>query len=175
MNTNLNNFNRKELWHTSPNEIKEIYNSLLFDDCLFFSSEPYVMTSSNIVFYYTLKLSDDEVIEREQFYFLSCQELEKIAPVLNEIKNLLNCTADEAHDYLIKDPDYWSLFKDAEEASEKSWRMQALCGKAACLLGYKACQDKDEQGSVYIVPMTGRLKALTLEKIEENGTIKWTK
>ncbi len=49
------------------------------------------------------------------------------------------------------------------EKAEADWWIQELRGECAKKMGYDGCEDEDEQGSVYIVPMFGREEILVLE------------
>lgn len=43
--------------------------------------------------------------------------------------------------------------------------LQGKRGECAVKMGYDGCEDVDEQGTVYIVPMFGREKELTLVEL----------
>ena len=43
------------------------------------------------------------------------------------------------------------------------WWLQGKRGECAVKMGHDGCEDEDEQGTVYIVPMTGREKELILK------------
>ena len=45
---------------------------------------------------------------------------------------------------------------------EGSWWLQGKRGECAVKMGFDGCEDIDEQGTVYIVPMTGRESELKL-------------
>lgn len=52
--------------------------------------------------------------------------------------------------------------------AELSWLLQGKRGECAVKMGYDGCEDEDEQGTVYIVPMQGRENELTLSDVYRN-------
>ena len=48
---------------------------------------------------------------------------------------------------------------------EDSWWLQGKRGECAVKMGYDGCEDEDEQGTVYIIPMLGREDELKLVEI----------
>ncbi|MBF4443735.1 hypothetical protein KLK36_07355 [Vibrio anguillarum] len=55
----------------------------------------------------------------------------------------------------------WCL-DDFDCEGENSWWLQGKRGECAVKMGYDGCEDEDEQGTVYIVPMAGRESELKL-------------
>lgn len=143
-----------KMYHTSPCEIfpGTISNFGIAGDCLFFSGGIYVMTSSPTYYVYeadfncieACKLYDEEIVKKIAYRF---QCLEEVA------ENLL-CAKESLFD------------QDFAAEAEDDWWLQGLRGECAVKMGYDGCQDFDEQGTVYIVPMFGRESELKLIKKE---------
>jgi hypothetical protein len=53
---------------------------------------------------------------------------------------------------------------DHKCTNDHSWWLQGKRGECAVKMGYDGCEDEDEQGAVYIVPMLGRENELRLLK-----------
>lgn len=142
------------MYHTSPNKISDgmINRNGVAGDCLFFSDDVYVMTSSSTYFVYEAdfncvrasQLHDDEIISEIAAYFGCDNEL---------AESLLDGSENE-----------WNQEFDCD--GDDSWWLQGKRGECAVKMGYDGCEDEDEQGTVYIVPMTGRESELTL--VESN-------
>lgn len=134
--------------HTSPKKIEEgtINSYGVAGDCLFFSDSVYVMTKSPSYFVYeadfncvpAYKLHDEEIIA--------------------EIAEKFDVDADTAESLLDASENEWNHGADADS----SWWLQGKRGECAVKMGFDGCEDEDEQGTVYIVPMTGRENELTL-------------
>ena len=61
---------------------------------------------------------------------------------------------------------YHLLTGDPLADAENDWWLQGKRGECAVTMGFDGCEDRDEQGTVYIVPMKGREIELTLvEKV----------
>ncbi len=136
------------MYHTSPNEIKEgtINNYGVADDCLFFSDKIYVMTPGS---YYVYEASFNKVIEA---YELEDEE------IVNEIAERINCDKDLADDLLksVQRAEWWMIENNRDPDGENMFWLQGKRGECAKKMGFDGCLDVDEQGSVYIVPMSGR-------------------
>lgn len=136
------------MYHTSPNKIEEgMINKLgVAGSCLFFSDNVYVMTASDTVYVYEAdfdcvrasQLHDEEIIEQIAAYF--------------------DVDAEIAEGLLDGSVSNWGYRSD----SDSSWWLQGKRGECAVKMGYDGCEDEDEQGTVYIVPMLGRESELTL-------------
>lgn len=135
------------MYHTSPVEIASgTINAMgVAGDCLFFSDDVYVMTESDEYFVYEAdfdcvrasQLHDKEIIVDIADKF--CVDIEIAAGLLD---------ASESE---------WDYGADADS----SWWLQGKRGECAVKMGFDGCKDEDEQGVVYIVPMTGREQELT--------------
>lgn len=137
------------MYHTSPVKIEKINKNGIAADCLFFSDDVYKMSeTSNFVYE-----ADFDCVRASQL------DDEEIA---EEIADCFDVDIETARGLLDASESEWDL--DCCDA-EKSWWLQGERGEAAVKMGYDGCEDEDEQGTVYIVPMFGRESELTL--IEE--------
>ena len=139
------------MYHTSPTKIEKgtINAKSAFHcaaDCLFFSNEIYRMTESKEIFIYEADFNCVHVSE------LSNHD------VINDIANYFDCDADLAESLLDGTANEWDYGADGDD----SWWLQGQRGLCAKKMGYDGCEDEDEQGTVYIVPMSGREEELTL-------------
>ena len=138
------------MFHTSPNKITTgMINSFgVAGDCLFFSDDIYVMTASS-----------DYYIYEADFNCIGASQLHD-QEIIMEIADYLGCDQDLAEDLLCGSESEWD--QDFECDAEKSWWLQGKRGECASKMGFDGCEDEDEQGTVYIIPMTGRESELTL-------------
>ena len=146
------------LYHTSPNKIEKITMDGTFYDCLFFSNEIYVMTQCDTYYVYE--------INEEDFNFICASDLYN-EEIISKIENYFECDTKGAEELLTG---YTSVFDLAiEDASEKDWWLQAIRGECAKKMGFDGCEDRDEQGTVYIIPMFGREKDIKFLKTCQNN------
>lgn len=141
------------MYHTSPSKITEnmINGNGVAGDCLFFSDDVYVMTASNTVYVYEAdfncvcasELHDDDIIEDIASYF--------------------DVDVDIAESLLDGSGSEW----DHGAEGEDSWWLQGKRGECAVKMGFDGCEDEDEQGVVYIIPMKGRESDLTLVEVRD--------
>lgn len=140
------------MFHTSPNQIEHgiINNDGIAGSCLFFSDDIYRMSESSIYVYeadfnciITNKLHDETIIE--------------------EISDRFNVDVEIAECLLDGSENEWDHGADGE----LSWWLQGKRGECAVKMGYDGCEDEDEQGTVYIVPMVGREHELNLVNVLE--------
>ena len=136
------------MYHTSPDPITEgtINEFGVAGSCLFFSDQVYTMTASETVFVYE---ADFDCVRASQLYD---------AEIVAEIAAEFGVDEDTAESLLDGSESEWDHDCDAE----KSWWLQGKRGECAVKMGYDGCEDQDEQGTVYIVPMYGREAELTL-------------
>jgi len=130
------------MYHTSPQEITTgtINSYGVAGSCLFFSDNIYAMTQSDELYVYE---ADFNCLEAFELY-----DVEIIA----EIEEKFNCSTEEAEGLLDASLSEWDYSSDADY----SWWLQGKRGECAKKMGYDGCEDKDEQGTVYIIPMLGR-------------------
>jgi len=139
-----------KLFHTSPKEITKIDRFGTFDDCLFFSVEPYSMSVGEVVTY---------SIDAENMSFVGAGDLTD-AEIVAEIAERFDIDEDLAESLLDGSDSVWNHdFADAEN----DWYIQAKRGECAKKMGFDGCLDEDEQGGVYIIPMLGREAILNKE------------
>ena len=137
-----------KLIHTSPEEIKEISDSGMFGDCLFFSTHEYAM--GNVKAVYSLEIDEEKII-----YVSSLDDEELVA----HIAQVLEVDEDAAERILDGRDTVFDHGKDAEY----DWWIQAKQGECAKKMGFEACESQDEQGTVFIVPMLNRENELKRE------------
>ena len=140
-----------KIYHTSPTEIKEINSYGIAGSCLFFSSNIYTMTASSEYVIYSLEIDEDRIIKTSDLYD---------EEIVAEISETFGVDIEIAEGLLDGSESEWDYDCDAE----KSWWLQGKQGECAKAMGFEACIAKDEQGTVYIIPMIGREKDLVLEK-----------
>lgn len=148
------------VYHTSPKKITEIKPYELFDDCLFFAEEPYVMSAAAEVVVYRMELG--EVVDANSLFYREDYRL--LDDIVAEIMDIASCDEDTAQEILSEREQIGDHVEDLD--GELSWKMQALLGKCATALGVDAIEATDEQGAVWIVPMSGKLDRLELTDFE---------
>ena len=141
------------MYHVSPRLITSgmINEYGISSDCLFFSNDVYVMTSSDECYIYEAdfncvnvsRLYDDESID--------------------EIAEYFGCSTSLAESLLDGSESPWD--QGFECCGEDSWWLQGKRGECAVKMGFDVCRDVDEQGTVYIVPMFGREHELKLIEV----------
>ena len=138
------------MYHTSPVKITEgminIYG--VAGDCLFFSDDIYVMTASDS--YYTYE-ADFNCVTAFNLYD---------EEIIKEIAERFGCDLELAESLLDASESEWNQEFDCDDFD--SWWLQGKRGECAKKMGYDGCEDIDEQGTVYIIPMTGRESELNL-------------
>lgn len=141
------------MYHTSPNKITEgtIDSNGVAGDCLFFSDDIYVMTQSRSYYVYE---ADFKCVRASQLWDET---------IIDEIANYFGCGLGLAESLLDASESEWNQDFDCD--GDSSWWLQGKRGHCAVKMGYDGCEDMDEQGVVYIVPMHGREKDLTLVAI----------
>jgi len=135
------------MFHTSPNKIeKDTINRYgIAGDCLFFSDDVYSMSSASTYVYE----ADFECVRASQLHD---------EEIIADIARFFEVDEDTAEALLDGSENEWDHGADAEG----SWWLQGKRGECAVKMGYDGCEDEDEQGVVYIIPMTGREEELTL-------------
>ena len=129
------------MYHTSPKKIEEgsINSYGIAGDCLFFSDDVYRMSEASV---YTYE-ADFDCVHVSQLHD---------EEIIGEIAEKFNVGEAVAESLLDGSESEWDHGADAED----SWWLQGKRGECAVKMGYDGCEDEDEQGTVYIVPMTGR-------------------
>lgn len=140
------------MYHTSPEKITEgtINKFGIAGDCLFFSDDVYVMTASNDFFVY-----------EADFNCVVASELHDVE-IIKEISEYFECSEELAESLLDATENEWNQDFDCD--ADDSWWLQGKRGECAVKMGFDGCEDEDEQGTVYIVPMSGRELELKIIK-----------
>jgi hypothetical protein len=130
------------MFHTSPTKIESgsINQFGIAGTCLFFSNDIYVMTASKEVFVY-----------EADFNCIPASQLHDTA-IISQIASYFDVDLDVAEGLLDASVNEWEQGADAEG----SWWLQGKRGECAVKMGFDGCEDRDEQGIVYIIPMLGR-------------------
>lgn len=137
----------KQVYHTSPNQINKITTQGLFDDCLFFSTDIYSMSTKGASFIYSMNLDDSDIVDVSELHD---------EEIIADIMQVMSVDEDGAERMLDgRDNAY-----DHDGTGEDDWWLQAQQGACAKKMGYVACEATDEQGAVYIVPMSDRESTL---------------
>ena len=137
-----------KLFHTSPTKIEKIHENGMFGDCLFFSSEPYYMTTVKTPVVYSIDLNDDDVVPVRDLFD---------EEIISRIALVMNIDEDSAERVL----DGRDTAFDHGHDGEMDWWVQGVQGECAKKMGFSAVESQDEQGAVWIVPMLGREHDLT--------------
>jgi len=138
-----------ELYHTSPQEIKELHDEGRFGKGIFFSDRPYYMTQAENPSTYNLNINEDELVDASHFPYH--EDFEKLKPIIKKIMKKFGVSEEQAWDLLSENTDIYDLQDEIngfsyEDAGEYAWDLQRLAGEAADLLGYKGVNLKDETG-----------------------------
>ncbi|WP_417762193.1 hypothetical protein [Shewanella sp.] len=141
------------MFHTSPNKIEvgSINKFGIAGSCLFFSDDVYRMSNESSFTY------------EADFDCIRASRLED-EDITNEIVEKFGVDFDTACSLLDASVSEWN-FECCD--GELSWWLQGKRGECAVKMGYDGCEDEDEQGTVYIVPMFGRESELKL--VESNN------
>lgn len=113
---------------------------------MFFSDDIYVMTASATVYVY-----------EAEFDCVRANQLHD-EEIISEIAEFFNVDLEVAEGLLDGSENEWEHGADGESSR---W-LQGKRGECAVKMGYDGCEDEDEQGTVYIVPMAGRESELKL-------------
>lgn len=142
-----------KMFHTSPNLISNnsINDKGIAGDCLFFSDDVYVVTMSDIVYVY-----------EADFTCIAVNELHD-EEIIEEVSYKFDCDAQLAENLLDGSENEWNQAFDID--AEDSWWLQGKKGECAKKMGYDGCQDVDEQGTVYIIPMKNKENQLELKEV----------
>ncbi len=138
------------MFHTSPALITDINKFGIAGDCLFFSDDAYSLNSD----------MDSLNVYEADFDCIAANQLHD-EDIISEIAEMFDVDVETAEGLLDASESEWDL---EEMDADKSWWLQGKRGECAKKMGYDGCEDEDEQGTVYIIPMTGKLDKLTLVK-----------
>ncbi|WP_438455327.1 hypothetical protein [Vreelandella venusta] len=151
-----------KLLHTSPSEITEINSLGRFGEFLFFADEAYVMTAGEHITY-SIEIEDGEIIEASQLFYHD--DAEKLADLVAELAAKLSIDEDEAEALIDESKSIFDMDLDIEpeDMADASWDVQVFTARAAKILGFRAVEVEDEQGTSYMVSMMGRESELVAE------------
>ena len=135
------------MYHTSPNLISagSIDSNGIAGSCLFFSNDIYQMSAQSI---YTYEADFNCVIASDLYD----------ESIIEHIASFFEVDLDTAERLLDGSESEWDHGADGEG----SWWLQGKRGECAVKMGFDGCEDTDEQGTVYIVPMLNREYELSL-------------
>ncbi|WP_342649067.1 hypothetical protein [Pseudomonas sp. REB1044] len=140
-----------ELFHTSPEQIVELHSRGRFNEFLFFSDRPYVMTAGEYVTY-SLSIDDGLVINAGSLFYH--EEAAKLTSLVDEFCTRFGVDTDTAEEIISERQQLDSL--DADD----SWDVQVFTARAAKLLGFRGVAVTDEQGTAYMIDMADRASDL---------------
>ena len=133
------------MFHTSPNKEIKVNKFGIAGSCLFFSDDVYQMSEAS------------KYVFEADFNCVLASELHDDA-IISEIAGVFDCDLDDSESLLDASADEWDYDCDGD----KSWWLQGKRGECAVVMGFDGCEDEDEQGTVYIIPMLGRENELKL-------------
>lgn len=133
------------MFHTSPVKIEKINSNGTAGDCLFFLDDVCRMSDKSIYVY------------EADFNCIGVFELHDES-VIADIAAYFDVDSETAEGLLDGSENEWDHGSDGEDG----WWLQGKRGECAVKMGYKGCADRDEQGTVYIIPMYGRETELKL-------------
>lgn len=139
------------MFHTSPIKIESINNNGVAGSCLFFSDDVYVMTASGSYYVYEANF---DCVRASQLYD---------EDIISEIADHFDCDLELAESLLDASENEWCQDFDCD--AEKSWWLQGKRGQCAVKMGFDGCEDEDENGTVYIIPMLCREDELKLIEV----------
>lgn len=143
-----------QLFHTSPAKIEKISKGR-FGEFLFFSADIYTMTAGEVIAY-KAEVSDDEIIEASQLFY--ADDASKLDSLVEEVAARFDVSTDTAESLIDESASIFDIESnvDAEDLADASWDIQVFTARAGKLLGYRAIAVRDEQGTAYMIDMTGR-------------------
>ena len=152
-----------ELFHTSPNAIKEINDRGRFGSFLFFSSNVYHTHCRAESFVYKIEIDEDEIVSARQI-FRHHEINDVLQSIIDDVMDRYGVDEDVAMGLIDEDENIYDYIDDPEEAAEESWNVQLYTASAAQALGYRGVAVSDEQGTAYMIDMIERKKELKLFK-----------
>lgn len=103
---------------------------------------------------YTMGSGDYRIYEAEFDCVEACFLYDE--EILEEIVQYFDCDIETAEDLLQGRESAYDQCEATEEASEAAWWLQQKRGQCGKRMGYDGCEDRDEQGPVYIIPIFHR-------------------
>lgn len=149
--------NTHVLWHTSSEKNIKVNKDGTFGDVFFFANEPYYMGDPGKRQVYALEIDENDVIDT---FDLEDRE------AIRQLKYLYDIDDDDAYDVLTDRKQIQDIIDDP--TGEAGWRVQQIQGEAAKREGYEAARGRDEQGTVYMMPMFGKES-----RLQNTGDMHW--
>jgi len=143
-----------KITHTSPTEITKITPFHLFEGSLFFSTNGYTMTQSNVIYTYSMDIDEEEITDQFELYD---------EEIITEISEELNISVEDA-ERVLDGRD--SAILDHFSTAEQDWWIQAKQAECAKKMGFVGVESVDENGTVYIINMIGKESELNLISVE---------
>lgn len=150
-------------YHTSPGEIKEIYESELFGYGLFFAAKPYFMDCSDKSYVYSIDSSKLKILNLDVMQVRIAVEDE---PVCQAFAERWGLSLEDAANLISEDTPAIDLL-DCSVAGEAGWEAQGAALKIAVAHGYDAVGGYDEQG-YYLLADARRVLMTLVEEEEED-------
>ena len=154
-----------ELFHTSPNAIKEINDRGRFGSFLFFSSNVYHTHCRAESFVYKIEIDEDEIVSARQI-FRRHEINDALQSIIDDVMDRYSVSEDVAMGLIDEDENIFDhvdyLRQDSALEEERMWLYAASAAKA---LGYRGVALLgDKQGTAYMIDMIERKKELKLFK-----------
>lgn len=152
------------LIHTSPAKIEKIektYGNGIFEDVLFFSTTPYSISQASKEYEYHVECEENEIIRaRELGEYYESDEFKAAQKYLVRRYDFLD--DNDAYDLICAYTNSYDYNGDGEECGNLGWTVQRVQAQLARSFGFRFCQSRDEQGTVYAGAMFGRENELEL-------------
>ena len=133
------------IFHTSPKEIENVYESELFGYGLFFAGTP----SHHGEFVY--ELNEEKIKIASKFELSHSLEIEYDESIISDFAKRWEISEDDAFDVIFEDTSSYDLFEDGETAAQVGWEAQGALLKLALSAGFDGVETDDEYGTSYIV------------------------
>lgn len=144
-----------EVFHTSDVEIVEIKEQYgLFNEFLFFSWQPYSMSSVCSKIIYKMEIDKDSLISAGSLFY--DDDYEKLDGLVEEFCEEFGVEKETA-EYIISEAGSVYEFDNIDTSDgSAAWKAQLYTARAAKILGYRGVIVTDEQGTAYMIDMLGK-------------------
>ena len=157
------------LIHNSPSKIDKIEKDTgwgYFEDVLFFSTTSYSISQASKEYEYHVECSENEIIRaRELEGYYESSEFKAAQKKLVGRYDFID--DDDAYDLISAYKIAYDFDADCEELAALSWTIQKIQAQLARAFGFRFCESRDEQGTVYAGSMFGRESELVLFEDDE--------
>ena len=157
------------LIHCSPVKIEKIEKDTgwgYFEDVLFFATTAYSISQASKEYEYHVECEENEIIrarELEEYY----ESDEFKAAQKDLVRRYDFIDDDDAYDLISAYKIAYDFDADCEELASLSWTIQKIQAQLARAFGFRFCESRDEQGTVYAGAMFGRENELVLFEDDE--------